>query len=201
MSSEPSLVNELRQETQDETREDLKTQDAREQQVREEMEQEAEKLRKVLGDEILKGVLEVESAFPRIILRISEKGSFPSGSDQLDSGFKDVVAKISEQIAAFPGKVVVAGHTDDVPISTSRFRSNWELSASRAVTVTHALLDNPALDPRRLVVEGNADSKPLVPNDSPDHRARNRRVELILVRGPETQQAPVVPVVAPPSKP
>ena len=181
----PSPVNDLRQETQDETRENLKVQEAQTQQLREEIEQEADKLRKMLKNEITKGVLEVETAFPRIIVRISEKGSFPSGSDQFDRGFKDVMAKISDQLAALPGQVIVAGHTDDIPIATNRFRSNWELSASRAVTVAHALLDNLALDPRRLVVEGHADSKPLVPNDSPEHRARNRRVEIILMRGPE----------------
>lgn len=189
MSPTPTLINDLRQETTDETKENLKIQKAREQQLREELEQEAEQLRKVLAHEIVKGVLEVETDFPRIIVRISERGSFPSGSDQIDRGFRKTLIKISEQLAAFPGKIVVAGHTDNIPIATSRFRSNWELSAARAVTVAHALIENPALDPRRMVIEGHADSVPLVPNDSPEHRARNRRVELILVRGPQTVEA------------
>jgi chemotaxis protein MotB len=84
--------------------------------------------------------------------------------------------------------VVVAGHTDDVPISTSRFRSNWELSSARAVTVVHSLLGNPSVDATRVVVEGHADSQPLAPNDTPDNRAKNRRVELILIRGEDVER-------------
>jgi chemotaxis protein MotB len=184
---EPSIINEIRQETQDEDKEELKVNDAVveavEQKLKEEIQQQAEELQEALKEEIDQGLVEIETQHPRIILRIREKGSFPSGSAKLKPGFFDVMDKISGKIAGVPGKIIVGGHTDDIPISTSRFRSNWELSAARAVTVTHALLSNPAIDPKRVVIEGNADSKPLAPNDSRENRAKNRRVELILVRG------------------
>jgi len=81
--------------------------------------------------------------------------------------------------------VHVAGHTDNIPIATDWFRSNWELSASRAVTVAHFMLARKGTNPNRIVVEGFADTKPLVANDMAENRAKNRRVEIII-----TQQNP-----------
>jgi len=105
-----------------------------------------------------------------------------------------VIDRISDAVVRAPGRVVVAGHTDDVPIYTSKFRSNWELSSARAVTVVHALLMNPGVSQERVLVEGHADSNPLVPNDSPENRSKNRRVELILVRGDEDGKREVMDV-------
>jgi chemotaxis protein MotB len=151
-------------------------------------------LQETLKEEIEQGMVEVETEEQRIIVRIREKGSFPSGSAQLDPGFFEVMEKISGKLSEAPGSIVVAGHTDDIPISTARFRSNWELSAGRAVTVAHALLSNPAIDPSRVLVEGHADTKPLVPNDSRENRALNRRVELVIVRGIPDQDGGEVPI-------
>jgi chemotaxis protein MotB len=137
--------------------------------------------------EIQEGMVSVETDESRIIVRIREKGSFPSGSAVLNPGFFDVLDRISSALGRSPGQLVVAGHTDDVPISTTRYRSNWELSSARAVTVVHALLENADIDPARVLVEGHADSNPLAPNDSADNRAKNRRVELILIRGEDQE--------------
>ena len=150
-----------------------------------EIKQQTDELKGILKDEIADGLVTVEAVEDKIIIRIQEKGSFPSGSADFNPGFLDVIDRISDAVVRSPGRVVVAGHTDDVPIYTSRFRSNWELSSARAVTVVHALLMNPGVSQDRVLVEGHADSKPLVPNDSPENRAKNRRVELILVRGEE----------------
>jgi len=184
---EPSPIDEIRQQTTDIEKQNLKIDDAVKdavaEQIRQEVEQEAEELREALKQEIAEGLVSVETEETKIIVRIQEKGSFASGSDRLNTGFLDVMQRIGEAVARAPGTVVVAGHTDDVPISTVRFRSNWELSSARAVTVVHALLKNPEIDPRRVLVEGHADSNPLVPNDSSENRAINRRVEMILERG------------------
>jgi chemotaxis protein MotB len=133
--------------------------------------------------EIDKGVVTLEQKDRRIIIRIREKGSFASGSARLDPGFHAVMGRISGVLAAKPGEIMVVGHTDNIPISTGRFRSNWELSSARAVTVLHSLLRNPDIAEDRVVVQGLSDTQPLVANDSPQNRAQNRRVELILVRG------------------
>ncbi len=186
----PSPIDEIRQHTTDEDKEEVEVNDAMvdavAEQQQQEMEQQADEIKQALEGEIEQGLVEVETEFPRIIIRIREKGSFPSGSAQLDPGFFDVMEKISAKLSQVNGKIIVAGHTDDIPISTSRFRSNWELSAGRAVTVAHALLGNPDVGPERVVVEGHADSKPLAKNDTRENRARNRRVELILVRGQDS---------------
>ncbi len=156
--------------------------DAVEEMLKAEAEDQAEELKKALKKEIDEGIVTVEVVDSSVIIRINEKGSFPSGSADLNPGFIDVLDRIAVAISTRPGKVIVAGHTDNRPISTQRFRSNWEVSTARAVTVAHALLTDPTLDPKRFLLEGHADSNPLVPNDTPENRARNRRVELIIKR-------------------
>jgi len=75
-------------------------------------------------------------------------------------------------------RVIVAGHTDDLPISTERFRDNWDLSSARAVSVIRELINRHGVDPSRLEAKGYADTRPLVANDSIANRARNRRIEI-----------------------
>ncbi len=156
--------------------------DVVEKRLKAEAEEQAEELRKALKEEIDAGIVTVDVVASNVIIRINEKGSFSSGSADLHSEFIDVLDRIAVAISTRPGKVVIAGHTDNRPISTQRFRSNWELSTARAVTVAHALLADPTLDPKRFLLEGHADSDPLVPNDTPENRALNRRVELIIKR-------------------
>jgi chemotaxis protein MotB len=144
-----------------------------------ELAEEAKKIRESLIEEIKAGKVSVETEKWRIIIRIQEKGSFPSGSAVLEAGFDPSMAKIAEAVKASRGRIVVAGHTDDVPIVNERYRSNWELSAARAVTVAHELLKG-GVDPKRMMVAGYADTRPLVPNTSAANRASNRRVEILL---------------------
>jgi chemotaxis protein MotB len=151
--------------------------------MQEEIKQQTNELKGILKDEIADGLVTVENIEDKIIIRIQEKGSFSSGSADFNPGFLDVIDRISDALVRSPGRIVVAGHTDNVPIYTDRFRSNWELSSARAVTVVHALLMNPGISEDRVLVEGYADSHPLVPNDSAENRAKNRRVELVIVRG------------------
>ncbi len=144
-------------------------------------EAEASKLASLLSEEIAAGAIELESTSDSIIIRINEKASFPSGRAKLRAGFVDVLDKIHLALSEVQGTVTVAGHTDDRPIHTKRFRSNWELSAGRAVSVVHALLRSNLLDSRRFLIEGHGASRPLVANDTPENRARNRRVEITLI--------------------
>lgn len=139
-------------------------------------------LQDALEEEIEQGLVTLEREERSIVIRIQEKGSFGSGSARLDSGFHEVMARITEVLAKKPGEITVAGHTDNIPISTGRFRSNWELSSARAVTVLHSMLRNRDIAEDRVVVQGLADTKPLVENNSPANRAKNRRVEMILTR-------------------
>ncbi|MDH4275426.1 MAG: OmpA family protein [Gammaproteobacteria bacterium] len=141
----------------------------------------ATRLRQALGNEIREGMLEVESRKGEIVVRFPERIAFQSGSEVLTPTFDPVVEKMVAILAKTQGKIVVVGHSDDVPIVTERFRSNWELSAARAVSVIHALRARASLDAQRLVAQGVADTQPLVANDSPQHRAQNRRVEILIL--------------------
>ncbi|MCG7957025.1 MAG: OmpA family protein, partial [Candidatus Thiodiazotropha endolucinida] len=131
--------------------------------------------------------IDVETESTNIIIRIQEKGSFPSGRANLNPDFFEVISKITEVIATTPGKIIVAGHTDNIPISTRRFRSNWELSSARAVTVVHAMLSNASIEEDRFLIQGYADSQPLVDNETAENRAQNRRVELVIRRGEDVE--------------
>ena len=117
----------------------------------------------------------------RIVLRSDEL--FASGSARLNAALHPVVDSIAAALDGIPGTIVVTGHTDDVPIRTARFPSNWELSSERAGSVVR-LLSSRLRDSARLRAEGLADADPLVPNDGAANRARNRRVEIVLRTGP-----------------
>lgn len=88
-------------------------------------------------------------------------------------------------IEAHHCRVRVEGHTDNVPIFTERFDSNWELSTARAVRIVKYLIQEGNIAPGRLSAVGYGELRPLVQNDTPEHRARNRRVEIVLVKSEE----------------
>jgi chemotaxis protein MotB len=148
----------------------------------------AYKLLKTLEPEIEQGLIAIKTQGNRILLRINEKGSFPSGSSIVKETFLPVLNKIRKSLAEIDGRIIVAGHTDNIPIKTARFRSNWELSSSRAVTVVHELLALDEIPQERFVIEGHGDAHPMVDNDTPKNRALNRRVELIIVQGEEEDE-------------
>ena len=173
------------------TPEELEKQELKEQ-LQKKLEQEAKdevaELQQALDQEIEAGQVAVEREGSKVIIRIQEKGSFGSGSASLDPEFFEVMDKITAVLQDKSGKIVVAGHTDNIPIRTGRFRSNWELSSARAVTVLHAMLRNPNIEEERVQVEGHADTHPLVDNDTSENRAKNRRVELIVIKGDAEDQ-------------
>ena len=147
------------------------------------------KLLNVMEQEVDQGLVEIKTQGNRILLRINEKGSFPSGSATVKSSFLPVLQKLRESLTLIQGNIIVAGHTDNIPIKTARFRSNWELSASRAVTVVHALQLNEKLVPERFIIEGHGDAHPIAVNDTSSGRARNRRVEITIVQQDENDNA------------
>jgi len=181
--TEPTPLDDVRQITEkDEPHlkipENLKEQ--LKEQLEKELQEEAEKIKEALKVEIDQGLVNVETEPFRIIIRIHEKGSFPSGSAILNAGFEPVMDKITEAVKNTQGEIAVAGHTDNIPIATNWYRSNWELSVSRAVTVAHHILKDKAINPKRIVLEGYAETRPLVDNSTPENRAKNRRVEIVV---------------------
>jgi chemotaxis protein MotB len=135
-----------------------------------------------LREQIVAGEVEIETDGRKIIVRIKEKGSFKSGTHIMNDDYYDVMDDIRAVLMKKPGKIQVQGHSDNVPISTARYRSNWELSSARAVSVAQALIDG-GVNPRRFEVSGFADTKALVDNNTESNRARNRRVEIVIRQG------------------
>lgn len=150
-----------------------------------EIKEQARRIREALKVEIEKGSIAVATEDRKIIIHILENASFESGLAEVRPGFVPVLSKIAGLIEEDSGLVTVSGHTDNIPISTARFRSNWELSTSRAVSVAHELLKSARLDESRLVVTGHADTRPRADNQTPASRARNRRVDISIVYGNE----------------
>lgn len=137
-------------------------------------------LKQKLAKEIMASMIDLEVKDNLVIIRFPGSAAFPSGTADLSSEFLPTLAKIAEVLKGSKGRVIISGHTDDIPISTERYRSNWDLSAARSVSVAHYMLNNEGINPKRITVQGLADSLPLVPNNSPENRARNRRVEVAL---------------------
>ncbi len=117
-----------------------------------------------------------------IQLTLNDRLLFGSGSAQLTMDGLLLLAEISRIIKPLGREIRVEGHTDDRPISTALYPSNWELSTARAIRVVKYLVESGRIAPDLLSAAGYGDSKSRVPNDSEAHRARNRRVEIILGR-------------------
>ncbi|MDD1622814.1 MAG: type IVB secretion system protein IcmH/DotU [Methylococcaceae bacterium] len=134
-----------------------------------------ERFKQLLASEIAADMVEVVDDR---VLRI--RNSFGSGSDTLKPEFEAMLKKIADEFVAGNDRVLVTGHTDNIPIRSARFPSNWHLSTARAKSVGDDMLKvAPALN-GKLRFEGRADSEPLAANDSPEHRAVNRRVDLMI---------------------
>lgn len=184
---EPTALNEIRQFTIDSNRNTL---DALERELKEiqETREHARRLRMALKEEIEKGSVSIHTEGMKVIVHIMENASFDSGYAEIRPEFIPVLVKIADLIYNNSGEVTVSGHTDNVPIHNVRFRSNWELSTSRAVSVTHELLKRATIDPERVIVTGHADTRPRASNDTTEDRAKNRRVDVSIVRGGEIDQ-------------
>lgn len=179
---EPTAINSIRQFTIDSSENSLDAMSEESEEIKKAIE-EAERLRRALREEIEKGDIAIKVDGVKVIIHILEKASFSSGSADIRKEFVSTLHKIARLIVENRGMVSVSGHTDNVPISNERFRSNWELSTSRAVSVAHQLLYAAPLDQSRFVVIGHADTRPEVDNDTAENRAKNRRVDISIAHG------------------
>jgi chemotaxis protein MotB len=127
------------------------------------------------------GKLQVEIRENRMIVRLGDKILFDPGRTDLKPEGKDALTQVTAVLKTLPNRnFQVAGHTDNVPIKSKKFRSNWDLSTARAVEVTNFMI-GAGMEPKRLSAAGYADQSPVVANDSPEDMAKNRRIEITLV--------------------
>ncbi|MCJ8170044.1 MotB family protein [Atopomonas sediminilitoris] len=152
----------------------------KEQQETEEITKQIEQLTASLQEEVAQGRITIEQEPKRIIVRVEEKGSFQSGSSYVTDAFFDMLLRMADVLSEIEGTITIEGHSDNIPISTAMFQSNWDLSASRAAAVANVLLSSEKLEATQFRVSGFADTKPRVDNDTPENRALNRRVEIII---------------------
>ena len=116
-----------------------------------------------------------------VISLASDNLLFARGDADLRPPALAILDKVAGLLQGIPNAIAVEGHTCNLPISTERFPSNWELSAARACSVVRYLANEKRLDPKRLAATGYGDSRPIAPNDSEDGRVQNRRVNLVIL--------------------
>ncbi|MEW6417105.1 MAG: OmpA family protein [Nitrospirota bacterium] len=123
----------------------------------------------------------IQTVNKEIIITMKEKVTFSPAEAEILKDLEPMLDKIAMTIKRYPSFVVeIDGHTDNVPINTPRYPSNWELSVARAASVLKYFIHQHDIESSRLYIRGNADQRPLTTNDSPEQRAQNRRVEIRL---------------------
>ncbi len=151
---------------------------------------------KILSEELKKeieaGRIQISMEQRGLVVSFKQAALFPSGEDVISADSRPSVEKVAEAILKLPNPVRLEGHTDAIPIKTARFRSNWELSAARSIAVME-MLSSFGVPPDRLSIAGYADTAPVALNDTEEGRAKNRRVDLVILN----QQG----IVAEPPKP
>jgi type VI secretion system protein ImpK len=137
------------------------------------------RLTDLLQPEIDNGLLSVEQNGLESLIRINSDTLFRSGSATVEARFVPILERIGKAVDQVSGRILIVGHSDNVPINTIQFPSNWELSRTRALNVLNELARH-LKDPNRLTPEGRADKEPIAPNDTAVNRAKNRRVEIFV---------------------
>jgi chemotaxis protein MotB len=117
-----------------------------------------------------------------IVIRIMDKAFYDTGKADLKEKARATLDKIAPVIKGLPNEIRIEGHTDNVPISTYEFKSNWELSVRRATEVVRYLVERGGISPKRISAAGYAEYRPVAENDSEENRALNRRIEIIVVK-------------------
>jgi type VI secretion system protein ImpK len=141
----------------------------------------APKLRQFLAPEIKAGLVQVFEDAQTVTVRIANRNMFGSGEAVLAASYNPLMERIGDALQTEPGRVMVYGYTDNQPIRTARFPSNFELSQARADAVAALLLKRMG-DAKRLRAQGKGDASPIASNATPDGRQQNRRTEIVLVR-------------------
>lgn len=138
-----------------------------------------------LADQVAASRVEVNRDVRGLVVSMPDEAAFPSGGTDIAPMALTVVDRVAAAVRELPNAVRIEGHTDDLPIRTTRYASNWELSTARAAAVVAYLVQAAGIDPTRLSAAGYGEFHPRVDNTSPDNRARNRRIEIVVLEVPQ----------------
>ncbi len=173
--------------------------EARRKQTAAQMRSMADEIRRVTGALSQNGQVKVSEGAFGISIEINAALLFAPGEAALGSGASAALRAVAQVLAASVFPITIEGHTDNTPINTYRFPSNWELSAVRASTVARLFIDS-GVRPDRLTAAGYADQRPIADNAAEEGRGRNRRVT-ILLESRDAEAAPIGPAIIPPNDP
>jgi chemotaxis protein MotB len=131
------------------------------------------------------------AGFPRVLIRaLPVARTIPPASADVHREAQELIGRIASSVRPLGNALRIEGHTDDVPIRTARYESNWELSTARASAVVAFLIHGAGLDPVRLSAAGYGEFHPRAPNDSAANRARNRRVDIVVLNSAARREEP-----------
>jgi len=134
-----------------------------------------------LADAIAASRVEVSQDVRGLVISMPDEAAFPSGGTELAPMALAIVDRVAAAVREVPQAIRIEGHTDDVPIRTARYASNWELSTARAAAVVAYLIQRAGIEPARLSAAGYGEFHPRVANSSAENRARNRRIEIVVL--------------------
>jgi chemotaxis protein MotB len=140
-----------------------------------------DEIKGLIGSEEMKKNISVLSDERGIVIRILDKAFFDEGKADLKERARKALDRILPVVRKINNHIRIEGHTDDIPIKTSEFKSNWELSVRRATEVVRYFVERYDFPPQRISAVGYAEYRPVMSNDTPDNRAMNRRIEIILM--------------------
>lgn len=151
-----------------------------------------EQIEKLVTEQGLAGKVEVHQQSRGLIISLKEALLFKSGSAAVTPEAQIIVIKVGQIIQRLPNQMRIEGHTDNLPINTALFPSNWELSTARATNVVKLLINKVGLKPEHFSATGYGEYRPIVPNDSEMNMARNRRVDVVVLRSAFDEAEPKI---------
>jgi chemotaxis protein MotB len=161
-------------------------------------------LTEALKDQIKAGKLEIKQEQRGLVISLKQAAFFPSGDDTVAPATYEALDKIAKLLRDRPSPIRLEGHTDSRPIHTDRFHNNWELSSARGIAMLEVLSSHFGIPHDRLAVVGYADTVPIASNDTDEGRARNRRVDIVILNqrvAPNTPASEPVPAAKTPPEP
>jgi len=152
----------------------------RQKELQKEIKKDKKQLKKALKLETFIRSAEVKGTDEMVMIRLKDKAAFKTGKANLNRSIRPTLKKVAKALMEMNGRIIIVGHTDNIPISNDDFGSNWELSSRRATAVLHQMLEYQPELSTRIQAEGHADIDPIDDNRDPMGRSTNRRVEIIL---------------------